>query len=86
MPAWFFSSSSHLRASLFSLEVNSDNSNIPFSGHPILPLALDLSIMDPELVLGTIQTVVGIFALGIAAVQLFQQWPRRLINVWNACT
>jgi hypothetical protein len=37
--------------------------------------------MDPEILPGTIQTVVGILAVGIAAVQLFQQWPRRLIKV-----
>jgi len=40
--------------------------------------------MDPELVLGTIQTVVGILAFGVAAVQLFQQWPRRMIRVGNS--
>lgn len=37
--------------------------------------------MDAELVLGTIQTIVGIFAMGIAAVQLFQQWPQRIVRV-----
>jgi hypothetical protein len=37
--------------------------------------------MDPEILLGTIQTAVGTLAVGIAAVQLFQQWPRRMIKV-----
>jgi hypothetical protein len=42
--------------------------------------------MDPEILLGTIQTIVGILAVGIAAVQLFQQWPRRLMRVNIAFT
>lgn len=32
--------------------------------------------MDAELVLSTIQTVFTILAVGIATVQLLQQWPR----------
>lgn len=37
--------------------------------------------MDPELVLGAIQTIFGILAVAIAAVQLVQQWPRHVIKV-----
>jgi hypothetical protein len=37
--------------------------------------------MDPELVLSSVQTVFAILAVGIAAVQLLQQWPRPNILV-----
>jgi hypothetical protein len=37
--------------------------------------------MDAELVLGTIQTLFSILAVGIAAVQLLQQWPRPHVMV-----
>jgi hypothetical protein len=41
--------------------------------------------MNPELVLGTIQSVLAMLGVGIAAVQLFQQWPRRQTQVRMVC-
>jgi hypothetical protein len=37
--------------------------------------------MNPELVLGIIQTVFSILAVAIAAAQLLQQWPRSRVEV-----
>jgi len=37
--------------------------------------------MNPEIVLGVIQTTFGILAVAIAAVQLVQQWPRHIVKV-----
>jgi hypothetical protein len=37
--------------------------------------------MDAGLVLGAIQTIFAILGVGIAAVQLLQQWPRPRIMV-----
>jgi len=37
--------------------------------------------MDPELVLGTIQTGFSILAVAIAAVQRLQKWPRPQVVV-----
>jgi hypothetical protein len=42
--------------------------------------------MDPELVLGTIQTIVGFLTMGIAAIQLSKQWPRHIVKVTIALT
>jgi hypothetical protein len=37
--------------------------------------------MDAGLVLGAVQTVFSVLAVGIAAIQLRQQWPRSRIVV-----
>lgn len=42
--------------------------------------------MDPELLLGAIQTIFAILAVMIAAVQLLQQWPRHEVSVLSIRT
>jgi hypothetical protein len=37
--------------------------------------------MDVEVFLGTIQTIFAILGVGIAAIQLLQQWPRPHVMV-----